>query len=322
VQNIDVRQLRYFLAVANERSFTRGAERLHMAQPPLSKRIQELEAALGTTLFERGSRPLRLTTAGKLLYDQANMVVRGMQQLQTSMHRFAVSQAPRFVFGLVPSTLYARLPVVIRRFREIIPNLDISLAEMGSEEQMAALGDGRIDIGFDRVVIDDPTIQHITVRDEPLIAAVSRDHALAWQGGAVDLATLCKAPLILYPREPRPSFADLVLSAFHMHGMMPERIQDVRELQTALVMVAAGLGICIVPQSVRRHGRSDISFVDIAEPITAPLIMRFRKHDGSAELKTLLALYVQLYREWGWPLSAELLHVAGPEAPSLARDNI
>ncbi|WP_336961502.1 LysR family transcriptional regulator [Sphingobium aquiterrae] len=312
--NIDIRQLRYFLAVADERSFTRGAERLNMAQPPLSKRIQELEAALGVTLFERGSRPLRLTPAGQLLYEQAHMIVRGMQQLQATMHRFVETRAPRFVFGLVPSTLYARLPEVIGRFRQIAPELDIGLSEMDSQEQMAALLDGRIDIGFDRVVIEEPSIQHIVARDEPLVVAVAKGHAFAQTGRPVDLAALCQLPLILYPREPRPSFADLVLSAFHARGLVPERVQEVRELQTALVMVAADLGVCIVPQSVRRHGRSDIAFLDIGETVMVPLIMRFRKHDGSVELRQLLALYVSLYREWGWPLSAGLLHAAGADA--------
>nr|WP_255326358.1 LysR substrate-binding domain-containing protein [Sphingobium sp. EM0848] len=222
----------------------------------------------------------------------------------------AVRQAPRFVFGLVPSTLYAGLPEVIRRFREIVPHVDVGLAEMGSEEQMAALNDRRIDIGFDRILIEDPNVRHIVTRDEPLVAAVSRNHQLAEGGACVDLATLCKTPLILYPSEPRPSFADLVLSAIAAHGMTPEHVQEVRELQTALVMVAADIGICIVPQSVRHHGRSDVLFLDIVEPMTAPLIIRFRKDDGSAELGSLLELYGQLYREWEWPLAPEFAHVA------------
>jgi len=158
------------------------------------------------------------------------------------------------------------------------------------------------------VVIEEPAIQHIIARDEPMVVAVAKAHAFARTGRPVDLAALCQVPLILYPREPRPSFADLVLSAFQSRGMMPERVQDVRELQTALVMVAADLGVCIVPQSVRRHGRSDIAFLDITEKVMAPLIMRFRKYDGSGHLRQLLALYASLYREWGWPLSGEFLH--------------
>ena len=309
VLNIDIRQLRYFLAVANERSFTRAAEQLHMTQPPLSQRIQELEASLGLTLFERGSRPLKLTEAGKLLYERASMVMRGMQQLQVSMQNLAVRQSPRFVFGLVPSTLYARLPEVIRRFRQIVPQVEIGVTEMGTDEQMAALKDRQIDIGFDRVVVEDPEVRHVVARNEPLVAVVAKDHPLALRGGPVDLVSLCKEPLIFYPSEPRPSFADLVLSAFVSHGLMPDQIQEVRELQTGLVMVAAGIGACIVPQSVRRHGRGDVAFIDIAEPVTAPLMMRFRQDDTSPELRLLLTLFAQLYAEWGWPIPAELAGV-------------
>lgn len=307
--NIDIRQLRYFLAVANERSFTRAAEQLHMTQPPLSQRIQELEASLGLTLFERGSRPLKLTEAGKLLYERASMVMRGMQQLQVSMQNLAARQSPRFVFGLVPSTLYARLPEVIRRFREIVPQIEIGVAELGSEEQVAALKDRRIDLGFDRIAMEDPAICHVLVRNEPLVAAVAKDHPLALRGGPVDLASLCKEPLIFYPSEPRPSFADLMLSLFVSHGLMPDQIQEVRELQTGLVMVAAGVGACIVPQSVRGNGRGDIAFIDIAEPVTAPLIMRFRQDDTSPELRLLLKLFAQLYAEWEWPIPAELARI-------------
>lgn len=304
--NIDIRQLRYFLAVANERSFTRAAEVLGISQPPLSQRIQELEAGLGLTLFERGSRPLNLTPAGKLLHERAGMVMRSMQQLQLSMQNLAAREAPRFVFGLVPSTLYVRLPEVIRRFREVAPQLDIGVIEMAGEAQVAALKDRRIDVGFDRVVIEDAAIQHVLARTEPLVAAVAHDHELVRRGGPVDLETLCSLPLIFYPSEPRPSFADLVLSEIVSHGLMPGKIQEVRELQTALVMVAADVGVCIVPRSVRDHGRSDVAFIDIAEPIAAPLMMRFRKNDESAEFRQFIRLYLQLYREWGWSVVREL----------------
>ncbi|MFC0684157.1 LysR family transcriptional regulator [uncultured Novosphingobium sp.] len=306
MQNIDIRQLRYFLAVANERSFTRAAEQLHMTQPPLSQRIQELEVSLGLTLFERGTRPLKLTEAGKLLYERASMVMRGMQQLQVSMQNLAARKSPRFVFGLVPSTLYARLPEVIRQFREIVPQVEIGVTEMGTEEQMAALKDRRIDIGFDRIVVEDPGIRHVLARNEPLVVAVAKDHPLALQGAPVELARLCREPLIFYPSEPRPSFADLVLSAFVSHGLMPDQIQEVRELQTGLVMVAAGVGACIVPQSVRHHGRGDVAFIDIAEPISAPLLMRFRQGDTAPELRQLLTLLARLYEQWGWPIPTEL----------------
>jgi LysR family transcriptional regulator, benzoate and cis,cis-muconate-responsive activator of ben and cat genes len=287
---IDIRQLRYFLAVAAERSFTQGARRLNMAQAPLSKRIQELEADLGTPLFDRDSRPVTLTPAGHLLREEALRVTRALDQLQATMHRFVAAERPRFVIGLMPSTLYARLPEVIARFREEA-DVEIALLEMDSAEQVAALKDGRIDVGFDRVIIDDPQITHLVLREEPLIAALPVGHALLRDPQPIPLATLATLPLIVYPSQPRPSYADLVLSFFQDHDLAPHGIVEVRELQTALVMVASGAGACLIPESVQRLARSDIGYAPIAEPLTAPFLLRRRAGPMSDNLHRLMRLY-------------------------------
>lgn len=288
---IDIRQLRYFLAVATERSFTQGARRLNMAQAPLSKRIQELEEELSVQLFDRESRPISLTPAGRLLQEEALRVVRGMDQLQATMRRFIAAERPRFVIGLVPSTLYARLPEVIARYREKASEIDIVLAEMDSLEQVAALKDGRIDVGFDRIVVDDPLIVHMALREEALVAALPGGHALLGERGSVSLASIATMPLIVYPSISRPSYADLTLSFFHERNLIPPSIVEVRELQTALVMVASGAGACIIPESVRRMSRSDIGYATIDERLTAPFLLRRRAGSIPANLQTLLSLY-------------------------------
>jgi len=288
---IDVRQLRYFLAVAAERSFTRGARRLNMAQAPLSKRIQDLEEELGTQLFDRESRPISLTPAGHLLREEALHVVHRLDQLQATMHRFIAAERPRFVIGLVASTLYAHLPEMIARFRDESPGLEIVIREMDSIEQVAALQEGRIDIGFDRVMVENPLITHMVLGEEPLAVALPPLHPLLDTGGDISLTDIATMPLIIYPAMPRPSYADLVLSFFHDRDLAPSRVIEVRELQTALVMVAAGMGACIIPDSVRRHGRTDIDYAAIAEKPTAPFLLRRRAGAMSDPLKTLLRLY-------------------------------
>lgn len=288
---IDVRQLRYFLAVAAERSFTQGARRLNMAQAPLSKRIQELEEELSVQLFDRESRPISLTPAGRLLQEEALRVVRGLDQLQATMRRFIAAERPRFVIGLVPSTLYARLPEVIARFRKEASGVDIALAEMDSREQVAALKDGRIDVGFDRIVVDDPLIVHMVLREEPLVAAMPGGHELLGKGGPVSLAEIAAMPLIVYPSVSRPSYADLIMSLFQERDLMPPGIVEVRELQTALVMVASGAGACIIPESIRRVSRSDVGYATIAETLTVPFLLRRRIGPIPTSLQTLLSLY-------------------------------
>lgn len=288
---IDVRQLRYFLAVAEERSFTKGAKRLNMAQAPLSKRIQDLEDLIGAQLFDRESRPITLTPAGYLLREEALHVVHRLDQLQGTMRRFVAAERPRFVIGLVPSTLYARLPQLIARFREVSPGLDVSIAEMESFEQIEALKEGRIDVGFDRIMVEDPMIAHVILREEPLVAALPPGHSMLDHGDTVTLSDIAALPLIVYPGVPRPSYADLVLASFHERDIALPSIIEVREMQTALVMVAAGAGACIIPQSVRRHARTDIGYAQIAEKLTAPFVMRRRTGPMADGLKALLNLY-------------------------------
>lgn len=291
---IDIRQLRYFLAVAAERSFTRGARRLNMAQAPISKRIQELEEELAVRLFDRESRPVSLTPAGRLLQEEARRVVHGLDQLQSTMRRFAASERPHFVIGLVPSTLYARLPELIARFREEAGDLDIALAEMDSLEQVVALREGRIDVGFDRIIIDDPLIVHMVLREEPLIAALPSGHDLLSHHDRLQLSEIASMPLIVYPGDPRPSYADLVLSFFHERDLVPPKVIEVREMQTALLMVASGAGACIIPESVRRIARADIGYTRFEEPLTAPFLVRRRAGAISENLLTLVRLYEEV----------------------------
>jgi DNA-binding transcriptional LysR family regulator len=312
---MDTRQLRYFLAVASERSFTRGAARLHMAQPPLSRRIQELEAELGAQLFDRESRPLKLTDAGQVLLEEAILVVERMDQLRATMKRFIAARKPRFTIGLVPSTIYARFPEVLRHFREVAPEIDLSLAEMATPEQVAALHDGRIDVGFDRIFVAEPGLRHEVLRYEPMVAALPSMHPRFADSRPLGLAEAAHMPLIVYPRAPRPSYADQVLDLFRQRELAPSQIREVRELQTALIMVASGAGLCIVPESVRRLSRAEVDFLPLLEEATSPMVMRFRKQDSSEGLRILLKVLKTLYSEWGWPVPAIDLGYEGAGEP-------
>ena len=167
---MDLRRLRYFVALANERNFTRAAQTLNMAQPPLSRQIRQLEEEVGAELVERASRPLRLTEAGRLLYEQAVQVLAGMEQIQAMVGRLSDRGGRRFVIGFVGSTLYGHLPQVIRRFREATTRTEVSLLECSSVDQIAALKDGRIDVGFGRLRVEDPAVRRIVLADEPLVA--------------------------------------------------------------------------------------------------------------------------------------------------------
>lgn len=306
--DMDVRQLHYFLAVAAERNFSRAAERLNMAQPPLSRQIQQIEQEVGALLFNRDSRPLTLTDAGRLFYEQAVQVTGRMEEMKATMHAFVTSNRPRFIVGFVPSVLYARLPDIIREFRRAAPDVDLRLVEMMSIEQIAALKEGRIDVGFGRVRFDDPAIEREVLREEKLVAACPMGHRILAGERPVDLADLAGEAVIVYPREPRPSFADQVLSLLRDQGVVPSVVHEVRELQTALGLVAAEDGICIVPTSVHMMGRRDIVFRELVQRAVSPIIFSHRKNDTSSHLLTMIQVIARLYGQWGWPIPGAMTH--------------
>lgn len=288
---MDLRHFRYFAAVASEGSFSRAAEKLNMAQPPLSRQIQQLEDELGARLLDRG-RPITLTEPGRYFYEQVRQVLDRVEEIRLMTQRIAKGSVTQFNIGFVASTLYDALPELIRRFRIIVPNIEVMLTEMTTLEQAAALKDGRIDVGFGRLRFDDPGLTRNVIREEPLSVAVPVGNHLATSSAPLKLLETAGEQLIIYPKTPRPSYADQVLSFYRDQGIEPQVAFEVRELQTALGLVAAGMGICLVPSSVRKLGRSDVVYLELDEPkIVSPIIMSFRTNDRSpllAELRTLV----------------------------------
>ncbi|MDE8652010.1 LysR family transcriptional regulator [Novosphingobium album (ex Liu et al. 2023)] len=299
---MELRHLRYFVAVANEQNFTRAAEVLNIAQPPLSRQIRQLEEELGAQLLDREARPLRLTEAGRLLYEHAVHVLAGVDQIRTMMRQLAGVGRRRFVIGFVGSTLYGLLPEVIRQFRAGAGQVEVSVIECSTVEQIAALKEGRIDVGFGRLRFEDPAIRRIVLAEEPLVAVVPADHPLALPGAPVRLADLLAEPLIVYPRPARPSYADQILGIFHDLGLQPEALLEVHELQTAIGLVAAHAGLSIVPESVQRLRRDDIAYLPIADSAArSPIMMIHRAGDISGELARLIEIGCELHARAGTP---------------------
>lgn len=304
---MDLRLLRYFVAVADEGSFNRAADRLHIAQPPLSRAIQQLEAHVGAPLLDRASRPLRLTDIGRLLHAQALQLLARMEDVETMVKAAASSQSRRLVIGFVASTIYARLPELIREFRKAARNVELVMVESTTLEQIAALKDGRIDVGFGRIRFEDPAVRRVILRHERLIAAFPIDHPLALGDGPISLRDLADEPQIIYPRAPRPSYADQVISLFRDHAIEPRIVHEARELQIAIGLVAAEEGMAIVPESVRRARSHDVAFRELSEPATSPIIMSHRPGDQSPELKLMTSIIARQYASWGYEVPAVII---------------
>jgi len=300
---IELRHLRYFVAVAEERNFTRAAERLHIAQPPLSRQIQQLEDVLGVQLFERNTRPLRLTDTGRFFYTHALQLLAQTSELEAMTRRVAKIEHKMSV-GFVGSTLYGMLPRIIRRFRTEHPDIEMSLHEMSTMDQIKALKEGRIDVGFGRIRHEDPAVRRVVLREERMIVALPLGHHLANGRAKLSLHDLVEESLIIFPKAPRPSFADQVLAAFHDRALKPRKLQEVRELQIALGLVAMGEGIAVVPSSVYGLKRDDVCYVELDDPsLVSPIIMSMRMLDESQDLREMQDMIYRLYEEMEIPFN-------------------
>ncbi|NRP74489.1 HTH-type transcriptional regulator BenM [Ensifer psoraleae] len=295
---MELRQLRYFLAVARERNFSRAAEILHIAQPPLSRQIQQLEDELGVLLIDRSNRPLDLTEAGRFFYEQAGQIIARTEHMREQTRKIGLSRRERYVIGCVGSTLYGGIPDLVRRMRERWPDLDIEIREMMSTEQVTALKERRIDVGFGRVRFNDREIERLTLREERLVVAFPKGHPKSVSTEPIALAELEGEPLVVYPSVPRPSFADEVLNMLSEQGISPGSVEEVREIQTALGIVAAGMSLCIIPTASQRQRPDDVCYRVIKdEKATSPIIMSFRRDDAKGRIEEIKHLIREMYAD-------------------------
>ena len=290
---MDLRHLRYAVAVADTRNFTRAAQMLGVSQPPLSRQIRELEEAMGVQLFLRDIRPVQLTDAGRVFIDQARQILAHVDQLAASMQRLS---SPRFIIGVVGSIMQGAMPDMIRRFRDACPQVEVDLVEMTTVQQVAALKEGQIDAGLGRVRIEDADILRTVLYAEPLLLARPSGDASANGGNEARLADVSGQALIVYPSSPRPSYADQVLALLADKGITPARLIEVREVQTALGLVAAGVGVAIVPASLHGTRRADLHTTPLAdEEARSPVILSQRRSDTSGPGENFRAIGLSVF---------------------------
>ena len=273
---MELRQLRYFEAVATTLNFSQAAKKLHIAQPPLSRQIKQLEDELGAVLIDRNARPMALTKAGVYLHAQATRMLADKREVKEATLRIANESQRQFRIGFVPTMLYGFLPELINRFRREHETIEVQLAEMTTVQQIEGLKSGRIDVGFGRLAIEDPELEHETVSQDALVAALPLQHPLLAKS-EVSLADVASQSFILHPTKSRPSCADQILEAFRDRKLKPKALIDANDMQTALGMVAAGIGVTLVPAAQHRLQRDDIAYVPLQEvDITSPVIMNVR----------------------------------------------
>lgn len=286
---MDLRDMRYFLAVAEERHFGRAAERLHMAQPPLSRQIKALEDRLGTPLFVRTPKGVELTEAGHTLLAEVPNLLALAQRARDRTRLAGQGLIGRLDVGLFGSGVLDVIPRMLARFHAQRPDVKIELHNLTKAEQLQALRERRISIGFNRLVPPEPDLVIEKVLDERLFVALPDDHPLASRA-AVTLPDLEGEPLILYPNVPMRGLAQEVLEALQRERVRVRVEQEVEDVLTAVALVAGGFGAVITTESATSLRLPGVAFrpLQCAHLKNLELVCLYRRGDPSPVLKAFV----------------------------------
>jgi DNA-binding transcriptional LysR family regulator len=291
---MELRHLRYFIAVAEERHVTRAAERLGMHQPPLSQQIQALERELDVQLFRRLPRGVELTDAGVALLADARAILSHIDHAFATTKRTARGEQGQVAVGFTSSApFHPFVPRVIRAYREAFPRVSLTLEEGGTTELIDDLRHERIDAAFIRTAIANQEGLVVgTLLREAMVLAVPSGHILARRKGALPLKALAAETFIFYRRRNGPGLYDAILSACNAAGFSPRVGQEAPRIVSTLNLVAAGLGISLVPESLQRMRMDGVAFLRLtgaAQP-RAPLYLAARRGETSAAVRKFLEL--------------------------------
>jgi DNA-binding transcriptional LysR family regulator len=263
---MDLRQLRYFVAVAEERHFGRAAARLHMAQPPLSQAIRQLEAELGVELLHRTTRRVDITDAGAAYLERARTILADVDEAAQHARRVAAGAVGHLTLGCVGSATYSLLPALSRHLSTELPGIDFSFrGEMLAPDQVEALREGTIDVALLRPPVADLALAVTTLRRDPLVVALPADHPLAAHS-QVSAAALAGADLIVHSAQRRSVMYDVVLAVLHDAGVEPHIRHEVGETSTLITLVAGGLGVAVVPEPVTALALEGVVYRPLVRP--------------------------------------------------------
>jgi DNA-binding transcriptional LysR family regulator len=279
---MELRHLRSFLTVAEELHFGRAAARLHISQPPLSQQIRRLEDEIGARLFRRTNRRVQLTPAGRAFLTEARQAIASAERAVGAAQRAERGELGELVVGYVTSSTYGPLPDVIRMFRKRLPEVELKLRNLRSVHQSQALLDRRIDVGFVRPHAVDSRLVYETLWREPVVVALPGDHALA-RRTSVDIADLATDIFLIAPAEDTVAFHDEVLALCRKARFTPRVDDGVSDVQAALALVAAGLGIHPVPASLQKFRRRGVVYRPLrTRSLSIEMGLAWRRDDDAA----------------------------------------
>ncbi len=296
----DLRRLQYFVQVARERNFTRAAERLHIAQPALSRHVRLLEQELGVELLFRTTHEFELTEAGEFLLERGPALLTAADELWRSVRTYGTGERGAVVVAYGGSASYETAPRLLRALAERHPGIAMSTAVRSVDEVMVGLSDGSIDLGLVRCPPRIPQLEVRAIRMEPQGLLVRRDHPLASRS-AVGLAELADEALLLHPREANPGHYDAVVGLFGDHGIEPRVLLRTLSFDLAYTPVLQGQAVVIIGESAGSLGLPDeLCWLPLSPPARLEVALVARRHKRSPAVDVLLESAAAISDELGW----------------------
>jgi DNA-binding transcriptional LysR family regulator len=285
---MEFRHLRYFIAVAENLHFGRAAHQLHISQPPLSQQIREMEEELGVKLFLRTKRRVELTEAGSVFLKEARLILAHTSHAVRSVQRSNRGEIGRLIIGFVMSATCSILPKILRVYRERFPEVELVLEEMTTGQGIDHLKERRLHLCFLRLPVREEELMVETVLREPLVLALPNGHPLTPRN-RISLLLLADEPFVLFPRLHGPSFHDQIVSVCHGAGFSPNVVQEACQMQTILSLVAAGIGVSLIPASVQSLRSEGVQYRPLRErtPDTG-LAIAWRRNETSPALERFI----------------------------------
>lgn len=289
----ELRHLRYFVAVAEELHFGRAAERAGIAQPALSQQVRRLEAAVGARLLVRTTRSVALTPAGAALLPHARRALFEARQGVTAAGRAARGEIGHLTVGFIETAAVALVPAAVRRFHARHPNVSLTLRELSVDAQLSGIRARTIDLGVVRAPVEADDLDVVVLVDDQLLIAAPTSHRFA-SLESVSVQELIGEALVALSREVVPALYDQVIAMFATHGRTARTTQEATSIQAVMGLVAAGLGVAVLPSSLRSASREGIAFVELEPAIvsslegvcrrdeTSPLVPAFLRAAGAA----------------------------------------
>ncbi|MCW5702876.1 MAG: LysR family transcriptional regulator [Bradyrhizobium sp.] len=285
---MELRQLRYFMAVAEELSFVRAAKRVGISQPPLSRQIANLEAEIGTTLFNRNKHGVTITEAGTALHQELREILPRLEGAIKTTQRAAKGQVGTLALGFGGSAVYTFTPALLRHFRRNFPDVELSLRNVPVTSQLDALLDQRIDIGFIILPVDNNAIATRVLLRDKLTVALPSGHPLTRQK-TISVNELSGSDFLVFPRSRNFGFYNKVIDLCTHAGFMPNIVQEISPLESQIGLVAAGVGVAIVPSVAQKFRLTEVEFRPLRERTAyVEFAMAWRKSNTSPAVRAFI----------------------------------